>query len=156
MNQLVLALGTSHTPLLAVGPEHWQSLAKRDRNNPDLYDERGARVTYDEQLARRGCNDTPVPYENMQSMPAQAESALDRMARRLLAAEPDVVLIVGDDQEELFDSTNQPMISIYHGAEIEMGKLHDADEIRYWQELQDRYGMSGGTTFAGSLARSSS
>lgn len=150
MNEIVLALGLSHTPLLAVGPEHWHSLAERDRTNPDLCDDTGAPVTYDELLARRGGDDTPVPYETMLSMSAEAESALDKMAKRLLAAEPDVVVVVGDDQDELFDATNQPMISVYHGAEITMGKLHDQDEIRYWQSLQDNYGMSGGTTFPAS------
>lgn len=150
MNEVVLALGLSHTPLLAVGPEHWQALAERDRKNPQLYDDSGALVSYDELLARHGGVDRPIPYEDLQSMSAEAEGALDEMARQLVAVAPDVVLIVGDDQEELFDSTNQPMLSIYHGAQIDMGRLHDEDEIRYWEELKDRYGMSGGTTFPGS------
>ncbi|MDB5999665.1 MAG: extradiol ring-cleavage dioxygenase, partial [Rhizobacter sp.] len=44
--------------------------------------------------------------------------ALERLGDELEAAAPDVVVIVGDDQGELFRAFNQPAIAIFHGEEI--------------------------------------
>src|SRR5690606_8292095 len=47
-----------------------------------------------------------------------SQAALDRLAHDLEQAEPDAVIIVGDDQAELFNANNQPALAVYHGNEM--------------------------------------
>ena len=50
MARIVLGLGTSHTPMLSVGPEEWPRFEELDRKRPLLHAD-GRRATYDELLA---------------------------------------------------------------------------------------------------------
>jgi aromatic ring-opening dioxygenase catalytic subunit (LigB family) len=81
----------------------------------------GRLVSYAQLFAERG---EPYARESdpalFQAMAARAESALDRLADELRAARPDVVLVVGDDQGELFGADNLPAIAIYRGDELVM------------------------------------
>ena len=115
MAKIILGVGTSHTPLLTLESTDWQHRSAADRANAALNLSDGRWVTYDELLAEVG----PV-YENaarpaeLERKAALCESALDRLAREIEIARPDVVLIVGDDQGELFGPANQPALAIYH------------------------------------------
>jgi hypothetical protein len=115
MAKIVLGVGTSHTPLFTLESTDWQHRSAADRANPALNLSDGRLLTYDELLAEVG----PI-YEEM-ALPAElerraalCEMALDRLASEIKAARPDVVLIVGDDQGELFGPANQPAFAIYH------------------------------------------
>jgi hypothetical protein len=115
MAQLVLGLGTSHSPLVVTDAPMWEQRAISDRSNPDLYDRDGNRCSY-EDLARSGKSyprESSIEHLSRQSRDVQA--ALDRLAADLDAARPDLVMIVGDDQHELFDAGNLPAVSIYYG-----------------------------------------
>ena len=46
------------------------------------------------------------------------EASLDRLADTLESAAPDVVVIIGDDQGELFSPSNQPAVAIFHGDRL--------------------------------------
>lgn len=115
MAKIVLGIGTSHTPLFTLESDDWQYRSAADRANTALNLSDGRWVTYNELLAEVG----PI-YEGLAS-PAElerkaalCESALDRLASEIAIAKPDVVLIVGDDQGELFGPANQPAFAIYH------------------------------------------
>lgn len=115
MAQLVLGLGTSHSPLVVTDAPMWEQRAISDRSNPELYDRDGTQCTYDD-LVRAGRSyprESSLEYLTAQSRAVQA--ALDRLAAELAAARPDVVMIIGDDQHELFDAGNMPAVSIYYG-----------------------------------------
>src|SRR6185295_11713356 len=104
MARIVLGIGTSHSPLLVLGGAQWEFRAQDDRRNKGLNTLDGRFVSYDELVAERG-----EPYAEQTdpaafpALAARAEAALDRLAAQLRAARPDVVLVVGDDQGELFD-----------------------------------------------------
>ena len=51
---------------------------------------------------------------------AAAQRALDRLATELVAAAPDVVVVIGDDEEELFGPENQPAVSMYMADHVVM------------------------------------
>ena len=115
MAKLVLGLGTSHSPLVATDAPMWEQRAISDRSNPELYDLEGNHRTYDE-LARSGRSyEREASLEHLTQQSRRVQAALDRLAADLAAARPDVVLIVGDDQHELFDAGNLPAISIFYG-----------------------------------------
>ena len=115
MAQIVIGLGTSHSPLVATEAPMWEQRAISDRSNPELFDAQGELRTYEElaRINRSYAREASLEYLTEQSRNVQA--ALDRLAADLAAARPDVVLIVGDDQHELFDAGNLPAISIFYG-----------------------------------------
>ena len=51
MAQIVLGLGTSHSPQLSTPPELWRNHGERDQRNPDLRQPDGRVYTYEEVLA---------------------------------------------------------------------------------------------------------
>jgi hypothetical protein len=115
MAELVLGLGTSHSPLVATEAPMWEQRAISDCSNPELYDLDGNLRTYDE-LARINRSYTrEASLEHLTQQSRMVQASLDRLADDLAAARPDVVLIVGDDQHELFDAGNLPAISIFYG-----------------------------------------
>ena len=117
MAQVVIGLGTSHSPLVVTEARMWEQRAISDRSNPDLYDRDGQRCTY-EDLARSGRRyDRESALEHLTGQSRAVQTALDRLAAELAAARPDVVMIVGDDQHELFDAGNMPAIAIFCGDE---------------------------------------
>ncbi len=121
MAKIVLGIGTSHSPLLLLGSEQWSFRSADDRRNPALNTLDGRLLSYDQLQAERG-----EPYlkesdpANFETMARAAEAALDRLAAMLRAARPDVVLVVGDDQGELFGHDNLPAISVFRGEELVM------------------------------------
>lgn len=124
MARITLGIGTSHSPILILDGERWKHRSDDDRKSKALYTLEGRKLSYDELVAEGG-----EPYVQ-QSVPAnfplqaaQAEAALDRIEAALVAAAPDVILVIGDDQDELFGFDNLPAISIYRGEEVVMKEM---------------------------------
>lgn len=144
MAQLVLGVGTSHSPLLALASDQWVHRAEVDRNNPALNLSDGRLLSYDELLAEvQGRYAPEVAPEVLASKAAICQQALDRLALELEQAEPDVVVIVGDDQAELFGPHNQPAIAIYHGAQLTTleGKYARPDAPAWMRQVGQGYLM---------------
>src|SRR5262249_49207671 len=117
MAQVVTGLGTSHSPLVVTEARMWEQRAISDRHNRELYDRDGKRCTY-EDLVRSGRRyERESALEHLTGQCSTVQTALDRLAADLTAARPDVVMIVGDDQHELFDAGNMPAVSIFYGDE---------------------------------------
>ena len=115
MARLVIGLGSSHSPMVVTDAPMWEQRAISDHSNPDLYDLEGHHCTY-EDLEHSGARYArECGLDNLCMQAKQLEATLDRLATDLEEARPDVVMIVGDDQHELFDASNQPAISIFHG-----------------------------------------
>ncbi|MBP0594900.1 protocatechuate 3,4-dioxygenase [Paraburkholderia sp. LEh10] len=118
---ITLGIGTSHSPILNLPGDNWQRRAEDDLRSRALYMLDGRKLTYDELVMERG---TPYAEESdpfdFPRLAGEAEAALDRIEAYLHAARPDVVLVIGDDQDELFGYDNLPAISVYRGEEIVM------------------------------------
>ncbi|HVN28390.1 MAG TPA: hypothetical protein VMT64_07885, partial [Candidatus Binataceae bacterium] len=110
MAQLVIGIGTSHSPLCATDAPMWEQRAISDRSNPELYDLDGELRSYDDLARINRSYEREASIEHLTRQSHQVQAALDRLADELAAARPDVVLIVGDDQHELFDAGNLPAL----------------------------------------------
>ena len=116
MAKIVLGMGTSHSPMLVLKAEDWEArvLEEMKPTNRALFTLDGKRTTYDELKAARG-----EPYkhlctlENFQRWAADAQAGMDHLADELERVAPDVVLVIGDDQHELYGSENTPAVAIY-------------------------------------------
>src|SRR5947208_12693786 len=116
MAEIVLGIGTSHTPMLTLPAELWSSYASRDANNPELaFPPDGVVMSYQEAL-------TAVPEERRarfrgdEPYAAQAQAcqrALDELSATLKAVRPDITIIIGDDQDEWFFEDNMPALSVF-------------------------------------------
>lgn len=143
MAAITLGLCASHTPLLTLTAEQWQHRAAADLANKELNLSDGRFVTYEQLLAEVGPRyaDIVTP-EVLARKEAICQAALDRMADALEQAAPDVVIIVGDDQRELFSPANQPAIAIYHGAEVPMmDKFAGEDKPQWIRDMGRGYWM---------------
>lgn len=119
MARLVAAFGSSHSPMLAARPEDWNGgFLGRDRTRAHV-DLDGNPSTYDVLLANAPADalERTAP-ELLARRHAEVQASIARLAGDIAAAKLDALIVVGDDQEELFDHTNMPAIGIYHGETI--------------------------------------
>jgi len=155
MARIVLGIGTSHTPMLNVGPEDWPRFEELDRKRKHLHRD-GRPATYDELLAiaPSSLRANLVP-EKFAERHAGAMAALDRLHAVLSEARLDVVVIVGDDQKEIYHDGNMPSVLVYRGETIanvpnRTTRTPDADvawrpdwakraSARYYEEKETRH-----------------
>ncbi|HKS50222.1 MAG TPA: hypothetical protein VJT49_34955 [Amycolatopsis sp.] len=152
MAEIVFGAATSHSPLLAAPPNLWAERAGQDRANPELYDHSGVIRSFDDLAAAAGDRfaqaRTPGAWEENWR---RCEAALARLREDFRRVAPDVVLIVGDDQRELFTETNQPAMAISAAASMTTGLLDDHDS-EFLKEAAHSYLMDAEFTFAGHAA----
>jgi 3-O-methylgallate 3,4-dioxygenase len=131
MARIVAAFGSSHSIMLVSQREDWQhGFRAIDPKNPHYYDRAGHKTTYEQLLAQAPANaEALVTPDRMGDRWDAAEAAMDELKRRIAAARLDVLLIVGDDQTELFRTTNNPAFAIYYGDTIRnaMAELAEGD-----------------------------
>jgi hypothetical protein len=120
MARLVAAFGSSHSIMLVAQREDWQhGFRVIDVKNAHYYDREGHKTDYAALLAQAPPDaETMVTPAKMGERYDAAQAAMDELGRRIRAARLDVLVIVGDDQQELFRTTNNPAIAIYYGATI--------------------------------------
>jgi Catalytic LigB subunit of aromatic ring-opening dioxygenase len=119
MAKLVLGIGTSHTPMLNAPPTDWPRFIERDTQRTNLLDTDGNLTNYEAQLKRAPADiDAQIAPERMASRHATVEAAMSRLGDFLKEARLDTLIVVGDDQDELFHAGNMPGILVYYGETI--------------------------------------
>ncbi len=154
--KVVLGLGTSHSPILALDAPDWETRARNDRKNQHLFDVDGTELSYDQLHARVGDKYAPLAVPaNWERQNLAAERCLDRIARDLAEAAPDVVVVIGDDEHELFTDANMPAMSVYYGDPaisrrfVQPGDPRGDDPEYGWMKMVARmYGMDENRRFA--------
>ena len=128
MAEIILGVGSSHGPLLNLPPEQWEVRAKFDRAQSELAYRDGT-YTFPELAELRACDEfvDQCVIEVKRERHAQCQTQLDDLGARLRAADPDVVLIVGDDQREWFFEDTQPAFAVYCGDEVRNLTWTDAE-----------------------------
>jgi len=118
--------------------EDWQhGFRAIDPKNPHYYDRAGHKTTYEALLAAAPKNAAAlVTPEKMGERWDQAEAAMDTLRDRIAAAKLDVLLVVGDDQTELFRTTNNPTFAIYYGDTIRNAKADVAESDGWYKKAR--------------------
>lgn len=122
MPRIAAAFASSHSVMLTSTQEDWQSrFLERDRAL-GFFDRNGTPCTYDEVLARApadaGLRVTPAAVaQRFEAVQADMRSLRTKIA----AAKLDALIVLGDDQKELFDERMMPSIGIYYGDTIVNG-----------------------------------
>jgi hypothetical protein len=118
MAKIVLGIGTSHTPMLNAPLADWPRFIERDKIREHLTKD-GRSVSYSqlEELADPGLIKEINP-EVFAVRHAAAARQVEHVGKTLREARLDALVIVGDDQKELYDDDNMPSILVYRGESI--------------------------------------
>ena len=115
MARTVLGIGTSHTPQMTMNPELWEDHARRDLVNPQLIGTDGEVHSYEALVSEAKDElDDVLNLDTYRQAHARAQYGLGELADALRRSRPDAVVIIGDDQNELFASS-VPAIGIFTG-----------------------------------------
>jgi hypothetical protein len=119
MAEIVLGIGTSHTPQMSSTVKMWDDHAARDRGNPQLLASDGEYWRYEDLLEVADPTlESELTDEVWNRKYERAQECVEILAKMLEEAKPDVVVVVGDDQEELFDDDGTPSIGLFLGEEV--------------------------------------
>jgi hypothetical protein len=106
---IVMGLGSSHGSQVNIGPEWWGKHGELDRK----------RTAYDELLANApDWLEDQLTADVWQAKYEAVQAAIAEAVRTLAETAPDVLIVVGDDQAEVYSETNMPAIAVFWGAEV--------------------------------------
>ena len=119
MAEIVLGIGTSHSPLLAISPRMWLDRGKDDLQRTSIHLVDGRAVPYAVLASESGNRFAPfATQEHFEIQARAAHAALDGLADAIDAARVDLLVVIGDDQDELFSRSHLPAFAVYTGTEI--------------------------------------
>ena len=119
MATIVLGIGASQSPLVNIPGAHWGDHGKKDMINDRLFRPDGTKVNYEQLTAEAGDRlKDIVCVAQFVKTAALVAGAVEKLRADLVRARPDVLIVIGDDQAELFDRNNMPAVAIYRGAEL--------------------------------------
>jgi catalytic LigB subunit of aromatic ring-opening dioxygenase len=155
MAEIVGGVGMSHSSLITTDDATlWKRHEDVDRTNPYLRDRGGNPVTFAELEEMNG--DRYAEQASLDTLQRQAKATrrvLDRLKNDVTALEPDVFVVVGDDQLELHDVDCMPALAVFYGDELAMAeRLRFAayeDVLGDISPMKDVYAMGRGQTFPG-------
>ena len=115
MAEIVLGLGSSHTAQLRIPGSYWHLGGEKDQTD--------RRFDYQALLrqAKPGLEREITP-EKFQGRYEACQRGMKTIADVIKQASPDVIVILGDDQQEQFHDDNMPMFCIYHGGVLPVGR----------------------------------
>lgn len=153
MAHLVLGLGSSHSPQLSIPPNLWAQYAERDQRNPNLRRPDGSLCTYEELLASvdTGLHKELTP-EVWQKRHDACQRGLSRLADTLESVAPDIVLVLGDDQNEVLHDDNMPVTLVYWGDTLHNVRRYQNTPSPVLQAAAWAYGPDGDYPVASDFA----
>ena len=118
MAEIVLGLGTSHGPMLVTDTELWSARIPADRAN--LHAWRGRRWSFDELVEARKSEGfaQQIGKDEWDDRQRRCQAAIEKLADLWDEARPDVAVIIGNDQMEIFDERLIPAFGVFYGDRI--------------------------------------
>lgn len=145
MAEITAAFGASHSVMLVCTLEDWQRGFRAFDPKGSFFDRKGNVVTYRELLALAPPGaDGLVTDAAIEKRYNEVQAAIARMAREVQAADLDVMIICGDDQNELFSANLQPAMGIYHGKTIRNAAKKQLPPDAWYKIAQNRRFEEGG------------
>jgi hypothetical protein len=149
MAEIVVGVASSHTPQLSSGVDMWDDHAQRDRRNPRLLGQDAVYRSYEDLLATAapGIADE-LGRPAWDAKYARCQQAIEQLTATLSGAAPDIAVIIGDDQRELFLDDGIPAFACFTGPEIidhkpppeEFARIPAGIQAAYWAVHQDTPG----------------
>ena len=119
MAKIIAGIGSSHSPMLMMEPPAWLARGEISDREVHLVDQSGRDVDYDDLLQRSNEAILKEIAPDVLERRYQANNkAIHRVAEFLLEANPDVVLLIGDDHKEVYLEDNMPALAVYWGETL--------------------------------------
>lgn len=120
MARIVLGMALAHTPQMHTPPSQWLERLDADHRNPALWF-RGKSYDWSGLCALRAHENlaaqSAAPERELRH--ARANAAVSVLAQAWRQARPDVAVIMGNDQHELFVEDLMPAFTIFWGKEVQ-------------------------------------
>ena len=130
MAKIVLGIGTSHSPQLSVPAAMWEVMRQKDETDP--------RLDYKALVAKAKPGlEAELTPEKFRQRDAACQEAIKTLGQKLQEANPDVVVVFGDDQHEQFSDDNMPTFAIYHGKSLPVVK-HSGRNLSGWKLAEEK------------------
>src|SRR5215469_8195310 len=119
MARIAFGLATSHGPMLSVPWKNWSGRVPFDKTARHFY--KGKTYSFDEMRALQKPRDlaallTPEVSEARQT---RCQNAIRVLGDAFIERKPDVAVVVGNDQMEIFTPDHVPAFAIFWGAYVE-------------------------------------
>ncbi|MSQ23135.1 MAG: extradiol ring-cleavage dioxygenase [Chloroflexi bacterium] len=121
MAQVVFGIGSSHSPQLSMAAENWHLRGESDKRNNGLIGIDGIVSTYDDLLERRddlAAVAKEITPEVFKKRHEQNQRSIQKLSEALYRANPDILVMVGDDQQEYLRDDNMPSMAVYWGDDV--------------------------------------
>ena len=121
MAQVVFGIGTSHSPQLSMSADTWYLRGESDKRNQGLIGIDGIVSNYESLLTRRddlGEVAKEITSEKMAKRHEENQRSIDKVSEALYRVDPDILVMVGDDQQEYLRDDNMPAICVYWGDNV--------------------------------------
>ncbi|HWO40501.1 MAG TPA: extradiol ring-cleavage dioxygenase [Candidatus Eisenbacteria bacterium] len=130
MAEVVIGLGTSHSPQLSIRASEWHWLLEKDETDP--------RLDYPALLkrAKPGIEAELTP-EKFRQKDEACLKAVAHLGDALRKANVDAIVVFGDDQHEQFHDDNMPTFAIYHGKTLPIA-THTRRNPAAWKDAEER------------------
>jgi 3-O-methylgallate 3,4-dioxygenase len=121
-------MGTSHGPMLSTPPDGWDLRLPDDRRIRHHY--RNRTWTFDElvELRKNERLDRQITPEVWRTRHAACRNAITKLAAVFDQVKPDIAVIVGNDQMEIFSDRLIPAFSVLWGDQI-INSMHTAERL---------------------------
>jgi catalytic LigB subunit of aromatic ring-opening dioxygenase len=139
MARLAAAFGSSHSVMLAADLEDWLSGFRESDPRMPYYDREGRPCSYADVLAGAPADaERRVAPAAIRARFDETQAAMARVKREIEDARLDALVIVGDDQHELFGDRHMPSIAVYYGETIRNAARPAAAPSDWYRRAQMR------------------
>ncbi len=146
MARVTLGLGVSHGPMLSTPPDQWDGRVKADRQNSE-HAFRGGTYTFDELVQLRADENlaAQITLSASTTRHAACQHGIEALAARLDQSRPDILVLVGNDQREIFKPELTPAFSVFYGdtirnpalTEERLSQLKPGLAVAHWANSPD-------------------
>ena len=114
MAEIVLGIGCAHAPQLHTPVAEWEHHARRDTSDAEPFWYKGERVKYADLLEQRGEQNLgeQIDTNTCNERVAKSHAAINRISQIFSEADPDITIVFGNDQGEMFLDDVRPAFSI--------------------------------------------
>lgn len=142
MARVVAAFGSSHSVMLAAELQDWLRGFRQSDLRMKYYDREGKPRSYADVLAAAPANIAQlIADEAIKGRFNEVQDAMKRLKSEIASAKLDVLIVVGDDQHELFQDRHMPSIGIYYGETIRNAGRANAKRFNWPEEWYNRAQM---------------
>jgi 3-O-methylgallate 3,4-dioxygenase len=120
MARITFGLATSHGPMLSIAPEYWQDRVSFDRENKQHF-YKGKTYTFDQMVSlHRDAKlaDQITPEISLERY-RRCQNAIKQLADYFDQNRPDIAVVVGNDQMEIFTDQHVPAFAVFWGPYVE-------------------------------------